>query len=164
MILESLRELVEGAAAAHKIAPRKLWRWAFDGILQDELEAQFPPDPGRNFNTPSDEEAFWLKILENNRDADVSLCGWTSDLKLDPDKFEKWLKKRCRDASPPGKPSGPVSRQNEMRETFDGLKAEGKAFPSKKAAYHAVLQRRGIKGRERGWSYGTFLRACYRAP
>jgi hypothetical protein len=168
MILKSLRDLVEGGAAAHKIAPRKLWRWTFDGILQDELEAQFPHDPSRNFNTPSDEEAFWRKVLENNRDADVSLCGWTSDLKLDLHKFEQWLKKRCRDAAPQGERPGPKSNKDKMRDAYNSLLVEGAKGESKKADHRAVLIRCGIeefKGKlPYGWSYHTFLRALEGEP
>jgi hypothetical protein len=46
-----------------------------------------------------------------------------------------------------------------MRAVYEALKKEGKEFTSEKAAYRAVLDRCGIKGKPRGWSSRTFHRA-----
>jgi hypothetical protein len=164
MAKEGLRNLIESGAAAHRRAPREVWSWAFDAILGVELDAEFPPDA--RFNTPEIETENWRRLLTSTRESvrggfDPSFCGWTQNLKLDPDKFNDWLARRCREAPAGRGIPGPVSAQDKMREALEALRAEGEQFTSIKAAYGAVLKRCGIVSKTRGWSLQTFRKAYF---
>jgi hypothetical protein len=53
---------------------------------------------------------------------------------------------------------GPRSHMREMALALSALRAEGRRFPTKKAAHRAVLERLGVSETPRGWSYNTFTR------
>jgi len=162
--MESLRDLVEKGAARHLLATRIVWRWAFDAILKDELDATILCEP--RYNSPAIEDAHWRKLFAETRDGtyrngDPSLNSWTRDVMLDPDQFENGLRraKRALDGHKQRKP-GPNSRQAQMREALHKLYSDGKHFTTVMEAYHAVCKRCGITGKPRGWSYDTFRKAC----
>jgi hypothetical protein len=162
--MESLRDLVEKGAARHRLTTRTVWQWAFDAILRDELDATIQRNP--RYNSPAIEDAHWRKLFADTRDGtyrngDPSVNSWTRDVMLDPDRFEKGLRraKRALNGNKQRKP-GPNSRQAQMRETFLKLSSEDTPFRTKMAAYHAVCRYCGITDTQRGWSYDTFRKAC----
>lgn len=145
---DNLRNLVERGAATHRLAPRDVWCWAFDAMLEGELDYEYAPDPC--YNTPEIERDRWRGLFEGTRlvtaigPTDPSRFGWTMNLSLVSDQFEKWLEKRSRGATAAPVRRGPKSRAAEMCEAYKALRAEGHDFPSKKAAHRAVLKRLGV--------------------
>ncbi len=175
---DSLRNLVESGAAKHHTSPRSVWIWVLEAISNDQLDAWLPPDPHGRFNSPEIREEFWRrKFAEMTESArrgnDPSLSGWTSELMIDVSQFQVWLKIRCRKATPPERQIGPkVVGHDLMKQAFKALSSEGKIDEStKKSEAHRLvlnvckskfeIKFAKDKTPPRGFSYQTFVRACY---
>ena len=163
--MESLRSLVEKAAADHKRPAREIWRLAVSAILNDELDAQYPRDP--HFNSPDIETAHWRRVLQGLLDhtidsSDPSMVGWTKLLNLDERRWKLWLAPKILTvggivAEAPGRKSA----ASKMIAALDALKQRGRKWSSAKAAHNDVMRHCDITDAtdQRGWSYGAFRRA-----
>jgi hypothetical protein len=153
-VAKNIRDLVEMGAATHRLPPRKVWEWALSGLLENSLDAWLPDFP--QFKTEDEAGEYWRKQFAAARDAVVQghlpLMSWTQGVRLDPQRFDEWLKKKS------GGFPGPKTKGGEMSQAYERLTQKGENFPSRKAAHRAVLNELGIKGTERGYGIDSFRR------
>jgi hypothetical protein len=160
---KSLRDLVEAGAARYHHVPRELWALALDAIAQGALPVSLPNSA--SLDSRSSGGRVWRELFaETSRVTQYSnaaaFAGWTQDVMLNPDEFEKWLQTKKDDDRPAHRQPGPKSHQAELCKTFDNLLAEGHRFMNKKAAWKMVLTHLGVTPEtQQGYSYDTFLKA-----
>jgi hypothetical protein len=153
---KSLRDLVERGAATHRRPPREVWKLAFRAILEKHIDAIVPD------RAPVEQ---WEGVFAGAlgllvEQGDPSHVSWTREILLDPEQFNRLLKKRF-DLAP-----GPKSKGGEMLEAYERLKQKGESFRFSKDAHAAVLNELGIDiklcGEPRGYGIHSFRR-CIRA-
>jgi hypothetical protein len=110
-VLEDLCDLIETRSALHSLPRRKLWAWAFQGILDGKLLPQFPDGISLESKFSLGGRLLcWRRVINDgleairHRHSDPSRWRWTRALVFPPVSFDHWLKDTLRGERFPARP------------------------------------------------------------
>jgi hypothetical protein len=155
---ESLRDLIESRAATHGVAPRRLWKWVLDAIVQDIIVPIFPDE--MSLDTEYDHGGgllTWRRAIRRVLPT-IDSYGpprWMWTLMFDVVGFDRWLKNALKDQRIPVRPkrrAGPKLTAREKAKLYIEKYPSGIIPPG--VTYKQIANELGVSERTVRRAYG----------